>query len=248
MAKGKKILDCIERVPTGIKGLDKITGGGFERDSTVLVIGDAGSGKTTFLLQFLYYGALKYDEPAVFITFEESRDSIYRHSKGFGWDFESLEEKGLFSIVTYKPHEVKKLLDEGGGMIWDTIHSIGAKRLGIDSLTSYAMLFESRYQARESQLALYEMLGKWKCTTLLSAEGLRTARHRTGIGIEYLTDGVILLHHPRQRSVRIRAVEVLKLRGIEHSQKLCPFEFVKGEGIRIYPGESVFPEGGGKEF
>jgi KaiC/GvpD/RAD55 family RecA-like ATPase len=248
VAKEGNIAAEIERVPTGIKGLDDITGGGFEKNSTILVIGDAGSGKTTLLLQFLYSGALKYDEPSVFITFEETKESIYRHSRGFGWDFESLEEKGVFSTITYKPHEVKKLIDEGGGMIWDTIHSIGAKRLGIDSLTSYAMLFEGRYQAREAQLSFYEMLRKWGCTTLLSAEGLHTQRHSTGIGIEYLTDGVVLLHHPRQRSVRIRAMEVLKLRGIEHSQKLCPFEFVKGEGIRIYPGEDVFPEGEGKEF
>ncbi len=236
-AKGKTLPD---RVSTGIAGLDEIAGGGFEKNSTVLVVGGAGTGKTTFLLQFLYNGAVEEDEPGVLLSFEEGKDAMRRHTRSFGWDFDKLEENDLFSVISYKPHEVKKLIDEGGGMIWDTIHSIGAKRLAVDSLTSYTMLFETTYQAREAQLSLYEMLRKWNCTTLLSAE--KSKYGGPASGMEYLSDGVILLHHPRQRSVRVRAVEVLKLRGTEHSQKICPFEFVKNKGIVVYPGEDVFTD------
>jgi KaiC/GvpD/RAD55 family RecA-like ATPase len=236
-AKGKTLP---ERVSTGIHGLDELAGGGFEKNSTILVVGGAGTGKTTFLLQFLYNGAVEEDEPGVLLSFEENKDAMRRHTKSFGWDFDKLEDEDKFAVISYKPHEVKKLIDEGGGMIWDTIHSIGAKRLAVDSLTSYTMLFETVYQAREAQLSLYDMLRKWNCTTLLSAEKSRQGSPASGM--EYLSDGVILLHHPRQRSVRVRAVEVLKLRGTEHSQKICPFEFVKNKGIVVYPGEDVFTD------
>jgi KaiC/GvpD/RAD55 family RecA-like ATPase len=231
-----------ERVPSGIPGLDELIGGGFEPASTTLVMGDAGTGKTTFLSQFLYNGAVQYNEPGVLLTFEESAPSIERHMEKFGFDFKALEEKFLFATINYRPHEVKKLVDEGGGLILDTISSLGAKRLAIDSLTSYAMLFETSYQAREGEIALFDLLYKWKCTTLLSAEGLLSKKNRSAApgGVEHLADGIILMHHPRHQSVRYRAIEILKMRGSKQSEKVCPFEFVEGLGIRIYPGEEIF--------
>jgi len=240
IAKAKPARASPEHTPSGIPGLDELINGGFERESTTLVMGDAGCGKTTFLAQFLYNGALQYNEPSVLLSFEEPSASIMKHMKRYGLDFAALEKQGIFSSINYRPHEVKKLVDEGGGLIWDTISSIGAKRLAIDSLTSYAMLFESLYQAREAELLLFELLRKWKCTTLLSAEGINTEKMRITTGMEYLSDGVILLHHPRYQSGRYRAIEILKMRGCKHSEKLCPYEFVEGEGIRIHPGETVF--------
>jgi KaiC/GvpD/RAD55 family RecA-like ATPase len=232
---------------SGIPGLDELINGGFEKESTTLVMGDAGCGKTTFLSQFLYNGAVKYGEPSVLLSFEEPSTSIIRHMRKYGMDFASLEKKGMFSSINYRPHEVKKLVDEGGGLIWDTISSIGAKRLAIDSLTSYAMLFESLYQAREAELLLFELLRKWRCTTLLSAEGINTDKMRITTGMEYLSDGVILLHHPRYQSGRYRAIEILKMRGCKHSEKLCPYEFLEGEGIRVHPGETIFYDVNEKE-
>lgn len=230
------------RVGSGIPGLDELMGGGFERSGTTLVMGDSGSGKTTFLAQFIYNGAVEYDEPGVILSFEEPAASIVKHMKGFGFDFKSLESKGLFSAINYRPHEVKKLVDEGGGLIWDTISSIGAKRLVVDSLTSYAMLFDSVYRAREAELGLFELMRKWNCTTLLSADGLRTETMKITTGMEFLSDGLIQLHHPRYQATRYRAIEVFKMRGIRHSEKLCPFKFIDGEGIRVYPNETIFYE------
>lgn len=227
-------------VPSGIPGLDELIGGGFEAAGTTLVMGEAGCGKTTLAAQFLYQGAAKYGEPGVMLSFEEPSSSIIKHMAKYGFGFAALEEQNLFASINYKPHEVKKLVDEGGGLIWDTISSLGAKRLAIDSLTSYAMLFESLYQAREAELLLFELLRKWDCTTILTAEGLQTERMRITTGMEYLTDGVILLHHPRYQSSRYRAIEVLKMRGAKHSEKMCPFEFVDTGGIKVYPSETVF--------
>lgn len=228
------------KVPSGIPGLDELLCGGFEHGSTTLVMGESGSGKTTFLAQFIYNGAVKHDEPGVILSFEEPNASIVKHMRGYGFDFKTLEDRGLFAAINYRPHEVKKLVDEGGGLIWDTISSIGAKRLVIDSLTSYAMLFDSVYRAREAELGLFELMRKWNCTTLLSADGLRTDKMKITTGMEFLSDGLIQLHHPRYQASRYRAIEVFKMRGVRHSEKLCPFKFIDGEGIRVYPNETIF--------
>jgi circadian clock protein KaiC len=237
----------VERMPSGIEGLDELLGGGFERNSTVLVMGGTGTGKTTMLLQFLYNGAVNRKEPGLFLSFEEPKDAINKHFEAYGWDFEKLEEENMFLTVSYKPHEVKKLVDEGGGLIFDSIKSIDAKRIAIDSLTSYSMLFESAYQAREAQISLFEMVRKWSITAMFSGEEIRAAPLRTSAGMEYIPDVIIALHHPRQGGVRIHALEVLKIRGSTHSQKLSPFEFVSGVGMKVYPGQGIFTELGKDE-
>ena len=226
--------------PSGIPGLDELMGGPFEESSTAIIAGEAGSGKTTFLSQFLYRGAVDYGEPGVLLSFEEPTPFVFKHMLPYGFDFQALEKQNLFASISYRPHEVRKLVEEGGGLIWDTISSMGAKRLAIDSLTSYSMLFETAYQAREAELLLFDLLHKWKCTSLLSAEGLSFPKSGGLSGMEYLADGVLLLHHPRYQSSRYRAIEVLKMRGRKHSEKMCPFEFADGEGVKVYPGESIF--------
>lgn len=233
--------DLSERVPTGIDGLDELCEGGLERGSSVLCIGEPGSGKTTMMTQFLVNGALQQGEGGVFLSFEESKESIMHHSLSFGWDMNEMEKQGAVAIVNYKPHEVKRLAEEGGGMIWDTISETGAKRIAIDSLSAYVVLFDSQYQAREAQRNLFELVRKWGCTTMLSGEVAEVGGHLPA-GMDYLSDAVILLHHPRQRNVRFRAIEILKMRGTNHSQKICPFEFLPGIGMRVYPGEDIFEE------
>jgi len=229
----------LERAPTGIPGLDELIAGGFERGSTVLVCGETGSGKTTLGLQFLHNGAREYGEAGLFISFGERAEALYRHAAAFGWDFPSLEKEGLFRFIRYEPHEVAKLIEEGGGTIRDTIDSINAKRIVLDSLTSYSLLFESPYRTRESILELFDLLHELKCTSLLTADVRAGFEELESSGVEFLADGVILLYHPRKESVRLRALEVLKLRGSAHAERLLPFAFEKN-GIVVYSGEEVF--------
>lgn len=229
-----------QKIPSGVPGMDALLGGGYERTSTTLVMGGAGCGKTTFLAQFLHSGAVEHNEPGVLLSFEESAGSVLKHMNSFGMDFAALEKQDMFASISYRPHEVRKLIEEGGGLILDTISSLGAKRLAIDSLTSYIMMYDTPYQAREAELSLFELLRKWECTTLLSAEGLPNEKVRKTAGMEYLADGVIVMHHPRSQATRFRAIEVLKMRGGKANEKLCPFEFVEGVGIKVYPNESVF--------
>ena len=229
-----------ERVPSGIEGLDELIDGGFERNSVILVCGDAGSGKTTLTLQFLYNGATQYGEPGIFITFEEGKESIYKHALQYGWDLKALEDKGLFAFVEYKPQQIAEIIRGGSSTVKDTIDSIGAKRIGIDSLTSYSMLFKTAYEGREAVLALFNRLRDWECTSMIASEIILQFGSRRGeAGVEFLSDAVLLLYYARQQDMKVRALEILKMRGTRHSDKICPFKFGE-KGIVVFPKDSVF--------
>ena len=231
----------IERIPTGITGLDPLIEGGFEKDSTVLLVGSAGTGKTLFGLQFLYTGAKEHGEPGIFISFEENRASLYRHSTSFGWDFEALEKKGLFKVLQYKPHQVEKLMREGGGPIKDQIRAMGAKRLVIDSITSYGLLFKDDYQRREGILEFFNMLEKWQCTSMIISElPPKVAEIKEG-SVGFLTDAIISLYYSKEaeKGIRVHSCEILKMRGTKHTNKLLALGFEK-KGLAIYPEVEVF--------
>jgi circadian clock protein KaiC len=230
-----------ERVPTGINGFDELIEGGLERDSTVLLVGSAGTGKTIFSMQFLYKGATEFDEPGVFISFEEEKESIFKHALDFGWDFEKLESEGKFKLVFYKPHQVTKILEEGGGQIRDALNQIGAKRVVIDSITSYALLFSDEYKRREEVLAFFNLLGKWGITSIVIAEDNPEKVEKQEGSIGFISDAVISMYynHDQERGLRIHSLEVLKMRGTKHTNKLCAINF-EDDGINVYPDVEVF--------
>ncbi len=231
----------MERVPSGIEGLDELISGGFEKNSSVLVTGAAGTGKTTFALQYIYGGATNYKEAGVLISFEETRESLYKHYLEFGWNFEELEKKNLFRTIEYKPHQITKLLDEGGGTIRDTIRDINAKRLVVDSITTYSMLFKDDYEKRVKTLEFLDMLKKWQCTSLIISEMSPKAAESTAGGIGFLTDAVVSLYYEKKedKSTRVHSLEILKMRATKHTNKLCALTFEKN-GIVVYPEIEVF--------
>src|SRR3954470_13447092 len=106
--KTKKLL----KSPTGIKGLDEITGGGLPRGRPTLVCGSAGSGKTLLATEFLVRGATRYDEPGVFISFEETAEELTRNVRSLGYDLDALVEAGRFSIDHV--HLERSEIDETG--------------------------------------------------------------------------------------------------------------------------------------
>lgn len=227
MVKKNIIKDKIERTKTGIYNLDKLSSGGFVKNSTVLVRGDTGTGKTTFCLQYLYRGAKDYGEPGVFISFSESIRAIHQHGIAYNWDLDDLIRKNELVVLRYEPHEVVNIMDQGGGSLRDTVESLGAKRLVIDSLTAYEMVFETPYQANKSILSLFEMLTKWDSTTLVTSEYPVSPQHESGGRLGFLTDGILNLYNIRKRSQRIRALEILKMRDTDHDNKVNLFKISK---------------------
>lgn len=224
------------RVKTGIQGLDDLIEGGFCQNSTILVSGSAGAGKTIFASQFLYEGASKYEEPGVFVTLEEPEESIERNAKRFGWDFGALKAKKLLSIIKFTLFTAEHF----NKFIAPTIGNIDAKRMVVDSISAFGMTFESE-KRRFEVFRLLEMIRRLKCTVILTCEIPIDSMNRISrFGIEeFMTDGVIVLHNIRKGNIRVRALEVLKMRGTEHESKLVPFE-ITNKGFKIYPEGKVY--------
>jgi len=236
-AKKKEIVE--ERVKTGIPGLDEVMTGGLEKNSVNLVSGGAGTGKSIFAMQFIINGIEQFDEPGIFITFEEQKKKIFKHMLKMGWDLKKLEAEGKLRVIEYTPDKVKKLLAEGGGEVELEIGKIKAKRVVIDSLTAFSLLFKDELARRKALLDLFRMLGKWGCTALLIGEHESDVERHQSIDVEFEVDGIILLYYLRKGDIRNRALEILKLRGSKHASRIFPMK-ITDEGIKIYPSEAVF--------
>ena len=131
MGQEKKVVrktETIERVSTGIKEIDNISEGGYEKNSTNLIIGDGGSGKTIFAVEFLMEG-MKKGENCLYITFEEGKEEFYSNMKDFGWDLEKYEKEGKFFFLEYTPEKVRTMLEEGGGTIESIVLTKKIKRI-----------------------------------------------------------------------------------------------------------------------
>jgi len=228
------------RVPTGIPGFDGLIEGGFERNAIVMLAADAGCGKSTFALQYLNNGAIDYGENGLYITFEEDKENIFKHMKKFGMDLEKLEVAGKLKILAYPPNEVEKFINESG-VIADIIEEHEIKRVVIDSATSLILLQENEYKRRETFLKTMKLLRSWGCTTLLTSESKlnRSGDVKARFGVEYLADGFIAIHTVRKKDVRDIAIEVVKMRGVNHVKKMSPMK-ITDKGIVVYPNQPVF--------
>lgn len=227
-ARSKKIV----RISTGIINFDKLIEGGFEKNSTSLLVGGSGSGKTIFAAQFLMEG-IKKGEKGLYITFEEKKQEFYSNMLDFGWDLGKYEKQGKFVFLEYTPEKVKTMLEEGGGAIESIVLKKKIARIVIDSITSFELLFEENIKKREAALSLFNMLSKWDCTSLLTYEGdpviEKQAPSRT---LEFEADSIIILYFIRGKKERDRYLEVLKMRGTEHSREIYPFS-IGDKGIII---------------
>ena len=223
-----------ERVPTGITGFDPLIQGGVKRNSINLISGGPGSGKTLFAVQFLYNGVINFNENALYITFEEKKKKLYEDVKEFGWDLRKLEEEKKFIFLEYTPEQVKKLLVEGGGNIELMVEKYEIKRLVIDSITSFGLLYQDELTKKESALALFELIEKWNCTAFLTAQvGGDIDGDYMSSAVSFETDSIIILYHTRNTlGRRIRNLEILKMRGTKHYEGLYPFEIGK-YGIEV---------------
>lgn len=227
-----------ERVPIGIKGLDESMEGGFIRNSINLLAGSPGSGKSIFGMQYLFNGITKYDEPGVYITFEERKDKFIQNLKNFDWGLEDLEKKKKLLIVSLSPKEVHKAITKKSFYLkYNAVKKINAKRIVIDSISAYSLLFSNDMEKRKAHINLFEMLRNWGCTTLLLAE--YDVEEHKGSPLDFEVDSILWLYNFKQQEVRTRAIEIYKMRGSKHSTKTFPLE-IKEKGIVVYPEQEVF--------
>ncbi len=246
----------MSRVSTGIPGLDDLTAGGFISGDIVLVTGGPGSGKTTLGLQYLYRGAMDYGEPGILVTLEESPARVIRNAWQFGWDIERLIKENKMRVIHADPIAYAHYIpDRGDGddMHLDTgskivetlskhieryVGEIEARRIFIDSITSLK-ISQEQIRARFTIMELIKNLENLDCTTVLSSEiNSGTLSYESFSVEEYLSEVVIRMHTFRVSGNRIRAIEVLKMRGGKHDDMLRPYAIID-TGLVVYQRETV---------
>jgi circadian clock protein KaiC len=239
ISKKEKAKTGIDRAPTGIPGLDGMIEGGIIKNSVNLVAGSPGAGKTIFGVQFLVKGIEQNNEPGVYVSFEENKDTFYKYMLKFGWDLAKYEKEKKFAFVRYSPEQVSRLLAEGGGEVETIVRTMKAKRLVVDSISAFTMLYKDELAQREALLALFDLIKRWNCTTLMTAEQEAEPEKHAPSVIEFEVDGVISLYNYRKRNIRQRVAEVLKMRGTKFLQKIFPIR-ITDEGLIFYPEEEAF--------
>ncbi len=223
----------MDRVKTGVEGLDQLLCGGFLRGDALLVAGAPGTGKTSLGMQYLYNGITQYNEPGLFITFEEFPERIYRDAESFGWDFRALEMEGKLKVLFTSPEVLQQDIIRDQGIVSEMISEIGAARAVVDSISMLQTAEERPRRVRESVYGLVNALKREGLTALLTRE----LRDREEIGTgpeEFVADGLVLLTRSYVAGHCMRFVEVLKSRGSPHIAMPSLF-FVAEGGIRVVP-------------
>jgi circadian clock protein KaiC len=226
-----------EIVESGIPGLDKLLGGGFLHGSVVTLSGPTGCGKSTLAMQFLVNGIVEYNEPGIYIAIEESRESMRFHMSGYSWELDELEKTKQLVFLDYPVYEVDQFLDQYSA-IQEIINSTGAKRVVIDSIMPVALYFKDDDERKKGFLKLIDNIRKWDTTTLIVSEDTssttRDVLPETKYGVETYTDGWLHIYStfdPKKRE-RTKAIEILKMKGINHSKKIHAAK-ITDDGFRI---------------
>jgi circadian clock protein KaiC len=239
--------------PTGIKGLDVLLEDkGLPRGYNIVLMGSPGSGKTTFGIQFLYHGCLM-GENGVYVTLDEKPERVLNNVSRLGLDLKPFIEQRRLSIVDASPirtvpGDVKLGTISIGrkefslaaliAVIGNHVREINAKRLVVDSLTSFLLQYPIGAERRAAFLELLEGITPLGCTTLLLTE-LRTSRlERPYQFEEFLADGVIIMRKYMRNATVGQSIQVEKMRGVNHSVEPHPYRFVQG-GIEVFPTEKV---------
>lgn len=237
MLKNENGLGKDIRVKTGISGFDEFINGGIPEGNIVLVSGAAGTGKSLFALEFIYYGAKEFNEPGVYITLEEFADRIIVNAGKLGFmDIPELIEEGRMGIIRTEVFNIEKLV----GVIEDLIDQYDAKRVSIDSISALSAFAEKPYQVRRTILELANMLKRQKVTAVFTCGVSSTTEGHFGVSIEeYAVDGIITLFHKVVGTQFIRAMGVVKMRGTAHSENLHPVIIKNG---LVILKDKTFPE------
>jgi circadian clock protein KaiC len=247
MAKTTKLhshgLPALEKSPTGIKGLDEISGGGLPRGRTTIVCGGPGCGKTMLGIEFLVRGATEFNEPGVLITFEETPGEMARNVASLGFDVKDLaaKKKLFLDHVFIERSEIQETGDydlEGLFIrLRHAVESVGAKRVMLDTMEALFSGFSNEGVLRAEIRRLFRWLKDRGLTTIVTAERGEGTLTRHGLE-EYVSDCVIFLDHRIHDQISTRRVRIVKYRGTQHGADEYPF-LIDQQGMSILPVTSL---------
>jgi len=218
------------RVTSGIEKLDEMCGGGFFRDSIVLVSGATGTGKTLLVTQFIA-GGVAAGERCLLFAFEESKDQLFRNAKAWGFDFAEMERSGRLRVVNRYPHAMA--MEDHLVEMQQTIADFKPNRVAVDSLSALERVaslrsFREFVISLTSFLKLKETAGLFTSTTpSLMGGGSVTEKH-----ISTLTDSIILLRYVESFGQMLRSIVLLKMRGSQHDSNIRQYT-IDGAGMHI---------------
>jgi len=233
----------LEKAPTGINGLDEITYGGLPRGRPTLVCGPAGCGKTLMAMEFLIRGATQYDEPGVFIAFEETHKELTQNVASLGFDLRNLEahRKLLVDYVMVERSEIEETgeynLDGLFVRLGHAIDSIGARRVALDTIETLFASLANAGIVRAELRRLFRWLKEKGVTAIVTAERGDGTLTRHGLE-EYVADCVIVLDHRVTNQIATRRLRVVKYRGSLHGTNEYPF-LIDKEGFSVLPITSM---------
>ena len=233
----------LQKCPTGITGLDELTQGGLPRGRPTLVTGSAGSGKTLLAMEFLVKGATLYDEPGVFMAFEETGEDLTKNVASLGFDVDGLVKKKKLAIdyVYIERSEIEETgeydLEGLFVRLGYAIDSIKAKRVVLDTIEVLFGGLPNEGILRAELRRLFRWLKDKGVTALITGERGETTLTRYGLE-EYVADCVILLDHRITDQISTRRLRIVKYRGSAHGTNEYPF-LIDEEGISVLPVTSL---------
>lgn len=233
----------LPKSPTGIPGMDEITDGGLPKGRPTLVAGGAGCGKTLFAMEFLVNGATQYDEPGVFVAFEENAEELAQNVASLGFDLKKLGKQK--KLIVDHVHVERSEIEETGDYDLEglfirlgyAIDSIGAKRVVLDTIEVLFSALTNQGILRAELGRLFRWLKDKGVSAVITAERGNGTMTRFGLE-EYVADCVILLDHRVSEQMSTRRLRIVKYRGTLHGTNEYPFLITK-EGISVLPITSL---------
>lgn len=204
----------IERCPTGISGFDRLCQGGFVRNSDNLLLGGPGSGKTTFMLQFLYNGATQFDENGLYCSFEPDILEIIQDGFSYGWDFARLNEMDKVKFLKFSPDtSITELKSE----ITKIVSRYNIRRICIDPLAVLSLNINDEAKIREKIYELTSLIKRLKVTTILADEIIEDDNFKSSKAeiIKFLADSVTIFY-PTGGQNADRSLKIIKMRRTNH--------------------------------
>ncbi len=222
-----------ELVRMGVPGLDDLLRGGIPVGSPLLLSGEAGVGKTTLAMQYLYQGAFQFGQRGIYFSYEETPAQVMASAKSFGWDFQPLVDRGLVRFH-YTPLPLVNA-DAEVLRVQNLVLEFGAQRAAIDSLTMLMHGLSDPDVIRRHVFNLAAVLKRANCTALITTDPPAGSGLISRFGVEEsIIDGVIVLKAVKEGRDRKRYVEVYKLRGVNHASGESLFR-ITPQGLRVFP-------------